>query len=108
MFFDLLVWWYLKGWLQVWQKIPSSIDRVQKEFTLPELLATLFSPWKQVVSTGGKSVDEKLRALVDNLVSRTVGFVARLVVLIVALVLIIVTAVLSLVAAIVWPAIPLL
>lgn len=108
MVFDLLVWWYSKGWLKAWQEIPVTLQKVQRTFTLPVLLRTLFSPWKQIISGGGRSIDEKFRALIDNLVSRTIGFFVRLGVLILALIIMAATTLVTIGLAVAWPAVPLL
>lgn len=108
MVFDLLVWWYSKGWLRAWQEIPLTLQKVLRAFTLPVLLRTLFSPWKQIIAGGGSSIDEKFRAMVDNLVSRTIGFFVRLGVLLAALVIMVIAGIVTFVLALAWPAVPLL
>lgn len=107
MVFDLLVWWYKEGWVNAWRSIPRAIKSVLLAFSLPVLLRTLFSPWKQIISGGGRSIDEKLRSLVDNLVSRSVGFVVRLGVIAAALIIIVAVSLFNLALAIAWPVIPL-
>jgi len=107
MLFDLLIWWYKEGWINAWRNIPRGIKKIQLAFSLPILLKTLFSPWKQITSGGGRSLDEKIRSLVDNLVSRSVGFFVRFGVVLSALLLTAMVSLLSLGMAIVWPVIPL-
>ena len=71
------------------------------------LLKTLFSPWKRIISLPGRSIEEKFRAAIDNLVSRVIGFMVRSIVLIVALVMIVATAVAGIALAVLWPLMPL-
>jgi len=107
MLFDLFIWWYTKGWISAWRAVPENIKNTSRMFTLPLLLRTLFSPWKQIISLGGRSLNEKLKAMVDNLLSRVIGFLVRVGVLLAACVLIVITGILSLVIAAIWPAVPL-
>lgn len=106
MLFELFFWWYGKGWIEAWLTARDWVSRVQLEFSIPELLKNLFSPWKQIVSFGGSSVGEKFRAAVDNLISRVIGFFVRIIVLLCAAILLILTAVIGLARAIVWPLLP--
>jgi len=106
MFFEFFTWWYGKGWLEAWLRIRQWITKVQLEFSIPVLLHTLFSPWKQIISFPGRSLGDKFRAALDNLVSRCVGFMVRLMVLITAVLLTVVAGLLGLVIAIAWPFVP--
>src|SRR3990167_8829245 len=108
MLFEFFAWWYGPGWLQAWRDSLNWAQKVQQAFSVDILLKTLFSPWKRIVSLPGRSIDEKFRAAIDNLVSRVIGFVVRSLVLISALVMIAVTAVAGVVLAILWPLVPLL
>ena len=107
MFFELFKWWYGSGWLEAWRSVPRSIKKAGLEFSIPLLLRNMFSPWKQIVSIPGRSIDEKFRAAVDNLVSRTIGFFVRLLTLIAAAVVVVFSAAFSLVIALAWPLLPL-
>lgn len=57
---------------------------MERSFSVATLARTLFSPWRRIISGGGRSLDDKLRATLDNFVSRCVGFVIRFFVLIAA------------------------
>ncbi len=72
------------------------------------LLKTLFSPWKRIVVVGGRSLDAKFHAAIDNLVSRVIGFFVRIIVLIAAVIIISLAALGGLMLAILWPLLPLL
>jgi len=107
MFFELLAWWYGPGWMGAWRRAGGWISKIQRGFSIPELIANLFSPWKQIVALPGRSIDEKFKAMLDNLVSRVIGFIVRLLVLLAAAVVILFTAVIGLVMAAAWPLLPL-
>jgi hypothetical protein len=108
MFFEFFAWWYGPGWLQAWRDSLVWADRVQRAFSVDVLLKTLFSPWKRIVSLPGRSLDEKFRAAVDNLVSRIIGFFVRVIVLMAAFVMMAVSLLAGIVLAILWPLIPFL
>jgi len=78
MLFEFFTWWYGRGWINAWQWPLEWVNKVQMEFSIPVLLHTLFSPWRQIISLPGRSLEERFRAAVDNLISRCVGFFARL------------------------------
>ncbi|HEX5395250.1 MAG TPA: hypothetical protein VFW52_02805 [Candidatus Saccharimonadales bacterium] len=103
---ELFKWWYGFGWLDAWKRVGGSAQKTGRQFSIPVLLKNLFAPWKQIVSLPGRSLDDKFRAMVDNLVSRTIGFFVRMLTLIAAMVVICLSAALSLALAVVWPLLP--
>lgn len=104
---EFFKWWYGSGWLEAWHDVSRSVKKAGLEFSIPVLLGNLFAPWKQIISVPGRSIDEKFRAVLDNLVSRIIGFFVRFLTLITAVVVISLSAVLSLVMALAWPLLPL-
>jgi hypothetical protein len=105
---EFVFWWYLEGWGEVRKRSLIMIKKVQLSFSIPVLLKTLFSPWKQIVAMPGRSLDDKFRSLIDNLISRTVGFFVRVFSLIAALFLTIFTSIIGLIMVLSWPLIPVL
>jgi hypothetical protein len=71
------------------------------------LAATLFAPWRRIVSVGGKSLDERLRSAMDNFVSRCVGFAVRLIVIAAGGIAMLVAFVVGCLLVVVWPLVPL-
>jgi hypothetical protein len=108
MLIALLRWWYGPGWSHMFKRIGVRTQRVSHAFSAPVLLKTLFSPWKRIVTTGAKGLDAKMQAVLNNLISRLVGFTTRMVVLIAALVMIAGTFLGGALIAIVWPTVPFL
>lgn len=84
MIFEMLRWWYGTGWLQATHRIGEWTRGVERTFSIRLLAQTLFAPWRRIISVSGRSFDDKMRAALDNLVSRAVGFFIRFGVLIVA------------------------
>lgn len=107
-FLDLMLWWYGSGWVREFQRILERPSNIAKIFSIGTLLTTLFSPWKRIVSDGGKGLDAKMRAMLDNLVSRSIGFVVRIMVLIAAVFATLGSLLFGIGVALVWPLIPVL
>lgn len=104
----LFSWWYGAGWKLVASNVSKRLDKTLASFSVPTLARTLFAPWKRIVSSPGSGIDAHLRAALDNLVSRCVGFTVRLIVLLTALVCLATIAVLGVLQIVLWPLVPLL
>jgi hypothetical protein len=108
LFLEFFRWWYGVGWAQAGKGALGLVKKVELSFSIGVLLRTLFAPWKMIVTPPGRSLEDKMRGMLDNLVSRTVGFFVRVFSLIAALVLMAGAAIVGAVIAISWPLIPLL
>lgn len=106
MVIELIKWWYGSGWLKALTKTIDWANGVKQSFSVPILMKTLFSPWRQIVALPGSSFDTKMRAMVDNFVSRLVGFFVRLIALFASLLMLIGAVVAGFVIAVLWPFIP--
>lgn len=106
MFLVFFKWWYGVGWLEAWRESNHTIKKIQQGFSIPVLTKNLFSPWKQIITAPGKSFDEKFKAAIDNLVSRSVGFGVRSLTLVAAVVVISITVVVCFFSVLVWPLLP--
>ncbi len=104
---DLFSWWYGSGWFGVLAATQRRLSRLAEAFSIKILLNTLFSPWKRIITYPGASLDAKLRAWGDNLVSRCVGFVVRFIVLLAATLSFVGLSLLGLTELILWPLLPL-
>lgn len=107
MLFEFWTWWYGIGWADISQRIGARVVGVWQQFSVGILLRTLFSPWRRIVAVPGKSFDAILRGMVDNTVSRFVGFFVRIFVLLAALILTSLAAIIGLVMVLFWPLLPL-
>ena len=103
---EILTWWYRQGWAQVAKNAEVRFFKVSHMFSVPILLRTLFAPWRRIVTYPGASIDAKLRAMGDNMVSRVVGFSVRAMVLFSAGVMLTITALLAAIQFLVWPLMP--
>lgn len=108
MIFEMLRWWYVTGWAEAARRIGTWMMAVERNFSLGLLVRTLFSPWRRIITPGGRSLEDKLHAALDNLVSRSIGFVIRLFVILAAGVSMLGAFAAGTLIALVWPFMPLL
>ena len=107
---SLIKWWYGPGWVLTYKRLLSRLNDILSSFSIVALLKTLFSPWKQIVSESGAntSIDAKMRIMVDNLVSRMIGFFVRFFVILAALFLLLISLIYSVLEVLLWPLLPIL
>lgn len=106
----LYKWWYGAGWKRQFKRLPEGAKSAASAFSVTILLRTMFDPWKRIVSGSyvDTALDDKIKAMIDNLISRTVGFFVRLMTLFVALLAILANITYRLTILVVWPLLPLL
>jgi hypothetical protein len=104
---SFLSWWYGPGWKHVFQSLGPRLRSVLVGFSVVQLLRTLFQPWRRIISYPGASLQAKLQAKLDNLVSRAIGFIVRLFVLIGAIFTMLGVAMLTIFEVLLWPLLPL-
>lgn len=100
-------WWYSRGWKQVFNSFGRRLNGILDAFSVKQLLRTLFSPWRRIISYPGASLGDKMRAWGDNMVSRVIGFFVRIFVLLGAVVALVVIGILTIFELIAWPLLPL-
>ena len=108
LFAEFFTWWYSRGFVELLNRIARLISGIWRKFSVPILLRTMFEPWKRIVEGAGGSIQDKAQALVDNMISRFVGFTIRLISIITALVIVFVMGLLGIVLVVAWPLAPLL
>lgn len=104
---ELFRWWYAAGWRELLRRTRRNFTWLGRSFSAGTLLLTLFDPWKRVITYPGAGLDAHLRALVDNTVSRFVGFWIRLFVLIAFVFSAVLLLAYNIVLLVAWPLIPL-
>lgn len=106
MVFELLSWWYGPGWVQAIRRIYKWAQGISLALSVSQLLRSLFEPWHRIISSGGRSLDVKVKNFMDNMVSRAVGTCVRSLVLITATVIMIAAVIFAIFIAIAWPLVP--
>jgi hypothetical protein len=105
-----LSWWYTAGWKWVWQTmLVNKIMGTAQAFSMPDMARTLFAPYRQTFAGKSRgSLGAIFRGMIDNLISRILGFLVRLVLLISGLVGCFMIAVMGVSLAIAWVFIPIM
>jgi len=104
---EFFTWWYGQGWLRRWQDIASYVRKTSQTFSVNILARTLFAPWRRIISYPGEGLNNHLRAMVDNLFSRLIGFCVRVLVIIIAVIALIFVLIVGITSAVIWPFMPL-
>lgn len=109
LFMSLIQWWYGAGWRRRVQIMKTRIEGTMDFFSITLLLKTLFQPFRQI-SAGqvDGSIDAKLRAFADRLISRIIGAVVRTVIIIAGLIAIALHILLGIGLLVGWAFVPLL
>ncbi|HSW79451.1 MAG TPA: hypothetical protein VLG47_01620 [Candidatus Saccharimonadales bacterium] len=105
---QFFIWWYGEGWRTQSKLGWRRVNQTSRAFSAPLLLSTLFAPWRRIITNPGASLQAKMQAAGDNLVSRAVGFTVRIFVLITAGVMLLALSAFTVFIVIFWPLIPLL
>src|SRR3990167_4520908 len=100
-------WWYSDGWRTLAAKIKTFLVSVVNSFSVPTLIRTLGQPWRQIVAyrDPNQNLQQRMRNVVDNIVSRLVGLMIRSMTLVAALVVVSLGSLVGLVSLVVWPVI---
>lgn len=77
-----LKWWYGSGWMWLGSIYKERMADLSRNFSVSILLRTLFAPWKQLQTKA--TLRNFMQAVVDNTVSRLIGFIIRTFVLLAA------------------------
>jgi hypothetical protein len=105
---DFFTWWYSTGWLKTVNDLKRRSNNVLRTFSVFLLIKTLFKPWRRIITYPGQGLKSRLSALIDNSISRVIGFVIRLFTIIAAFIVFIVVNLISLLSIIIWPILPIL
>ena len=102
-------WWYSAGWRGQISRVGETLTRVNDWFSIPLLLKTLFSPFRQI-SAGetGRDKGSKFRAWGDRMLSRCIGAVMRTFMIILGYATLVLVLILSFIRLILWPVFPFL
>ena len=103
-----LQWWYGPGWRDASSRLTSRLRMTYLSFSVPILLRTMFAPWRRIITPPGSSLDQRLKAIADNMVSRAVGFTVRLMALLAAALILAGYTVFGGILVVLWPLLPIL
>ena len=106
---NMLTWWYSAGFVIRCKNLGRRLSRTADVFSIPNLLRTLFSPFKQIdAGATGKGFSFVFQAFLSRLISRFIGLFIRTFLIVAGLVTLIAQSLLSLLLICLHLAIPLL
>ena len=83
---NFFTWWFVEHPKYLWSVTKALTRKTLVFFSVPVLIGTLFAPWKRDLQrTSNLPLDLAVKGVIDNIISRLVGFVVRSVTIIVAL-----------------------
>jgi len=105
----LFSWWYGVGLREQIAKIKMSFVMNNDRFSIGLLFKTLFQPFRQIsADDGGKSIEDKMRAGFDKLISRLIGAVVRSFVIIAGLIASLLLVIITVIRLLLWILAPIL
>lgn len=72
------VWWYSEGLVRLFKYQGAFLRYLTNMFSVRESVLHLFAPWKRLVGARRPGLDGIRDWILDNLVSRGIGFILRL------------------------------
>lgn len=104
LFVDFISWWYADGLRGFIGRLGLQLAKMMDFFSVGLLIKTLFTPFRLIdsYSSGGESLDAKVRAGIDKVIARLIGGLIRSAVLIFAVIVIFTTIVIDLVKVMLW------
>ena len=104
-----LKWWYSRGWATFAHRLLDKLHNLADFFSLGLLARTLFYPFRQIsaYSNENASMQARMQAFFDKLLSRTIGAVVRICIMVAGILAITLEATLGLILIFAWPFIPL-
>ena len=99
-------WWYGRGLKDLFSFLSALFSYTSNMFSVTTLLKTLFSPWKKMIGPRGRGLPGLKNWIVDNLISRGVGFVVRVFMMIFFLLAFLVFLIFAVMAIIFWICMP--
>ncbi len=104
-----LKWWYSRGWSTFAHKLLDKLHNLADFFSLGLLARTLFYPFRQIsaYSDENASMQARMQAFFDKLLSRTIGAIVRIGIMIAGILAIALEATLGFILFLAWPFIPL-
>lgn len=108
LFVDFISWWYADGLRGFIGRLGLQLAKMMDFFSVGLLIKTLFTPFRLIdsYSSGGESLDAKMRAGIDKIIARLIGGLIRSTVLIFAIIVIFATILIDLLKIILWLSAP--
>jgi hypothetical protein len=103
----IISWWYGSGWKGQLRRVRDRLAATASYFSIGQLLATLFSPFRQISAGGVKgSAAVRLRAFFDKTLSRVIGAIVRLFTILAGLIVMVFQSIFEVIILIIWLTLP--
>lgn len=107
MFLDYIYWQFVESPRRLYKIFKKCLYIIANFFSIGYLLKTLFYPWKRDVKyIINPTLADQFKMMLDNLISRFMGFIMRFFTIFAGLILIIISFFVFLIAFIVWYLLP--
>jgi hypothetical protein len=108
--FSILSWWCLDGLKDQFKRVKRSLAKINDQFSIPLLFKTLFSPFRMIDAdkSYGPSLEGKMKAGLDKMVSRIIGGFIRSVVIIIGVIVLFLAFIFNILKIIFWIILPVL
>lgn len=103
----IISWWYGSGWKGQLARVRDRLAATAGYFSIGQLFATLFSPFRQISASGVKgSITVQLRAFFDKTLSRVIGAIVRLCTILAGLIVMLFQFIFEVIILIMWLILP--
>jgi len=101
-------WWYGDGWRQRLRITRRQLGGTLDFFSIELLFKTLFTPFRQISAEAANgSLEAKLRAFADKMISRAIGAVVRIVIILAGMIAIVFQVIFGVIIMVGWAVLPL-
>ena len=106
---ELINWWYGRGFKSFARSLVDKLRNTADFFSIGSLFRTLFLPFRQISAGSVEgSLETRLQAFFDRLVSRIVGFTLRFILILLGSLSLLFQSLLSVVAVVLYPFMPIM
>lgn len=109
LFVSFFSWWYGAGFADLVRRISRGFSKTIDQFSIPQLAATLFSPFKQIDAgnfSGQVSIDVAFRRWLDRTFSRFFGAFIRFFTILAGIIVLLFLSLMGLLRLVVWLVVP--
>jgi hypothetical protein len=103
----LFSWWYSDGLLGCIENFKKQLASLSDLFSIELMFRTLFMPFRQISANAtGVSLDDKVRAFFDRLLSKIIGAFTRTFMIIIGLIVMLGYTIIGICSVVLWIVIP--
>ena len=108
MFLDYFHWQFVRSPSELYKILINILSYIYNYFSIGNLAKTLFAPWKRdTIYVVNATLADQARVLIDNLISRFMGFVMRSITIFAGIILLIIYIIAAIIFLVFWTILPL-